>query len=99
LQWKIFPRHLVGHDEHDAIALAGADQSEPQAGIAGSGLDDRAAGFQPAVGFRRLDYRPRRAVLDGARRVGALKFQEQPARAAVEAGDFDERSLADQIED
>jgi hypothetical protein len=30
---------------------------------------------------------------------GALKFQEQPARAAVEARDFDERSVANQIED
>jgi hypothetical protein len=62
----LLARHLVGHDEHDAIPLAGADESKPKAGIAGRGLDDRASGFQPAVGFGRLDHRARGPVLDRA---------------------------------
>jgi hypothetical protein len=63
---NLLARHLVRHDEYDPIALARADQGEPQAGIAGCGLDDRASGFQAAVGFGRLDHRARGPVLDRA---------------------------------
>ena len=44
--------HLVGHDQHDSVALVRADQREPQAGVAGGGLDDRAARLQLAVAAR-----------------------------------------------
>ena len=37
--------HLVGHDEHDSVALASADQCKTKAGVAGRGLDDGAAGL------------------------------------------------------
>ena len=37
--------HLVGNDDHQAVALLGGGQGEPEAGVAGGGLDDCAAGL------------------------------------------------------
>ena len=59
----LLPRHLVRHHEQRAVALAGADQCETEAGIAGGRLDDCAAGPQPPLSFRRLDHAARRSVL------------------------------------
>ena len=55
-------RHLVRHDQHDAIALARSDERKAKAGIAGGRLDHGAAVLEPAVSLRGLDH--------GARRCG-----------------------------
>ena len=49
----LLARHLVGHDEHDAIALRDADLREAEPGIAGGRLDDRAARLELAAASRR----------------------------------------------
>ena len=79
--------HLVGHDEQRAVALERADEREREAGVAGGGLDDRAAGRQPPVALGGLDHRQRDAVLDRAARVLALELDEQLAGAGVETGE------------
>jgi hypothetical protein len=68
-----FGRHLVGHHQQHAVAFQPADQREPEAGVAGGGLDDGAARLEPAVGFGRLDHGQTDAVLDRA--AGVLRFQ------------------------
>ena len=49
----LLARHLVGHDEHDAVALGDADLGKAEAGIAGGRLDDGAARRQAARSARR----------------------------------------------
>ena len=95
---NLFARHLVGDHKDGAIALARADESETKAGVAGRRFDHGAAGFQPALIFGGLDHRPRRTVLDRARRILALEFQKQPARPGIEPCHFDKRRVADEIE-
>ena len=95
----LLARHLVGHHQQRAIALAPADQREAEPGIAGGRLDDGAAGLEPAVGFRRLDHGARRPVLDRARRVRAFELEKQPAGPALDARHLHERRVADEIED
>ena len=94
---KIAPG-VRGHDEQCAIALAAAHQSEPEPGIAGRRLDDCTPGL--------TDHRPppprhraRGPVLERAGRVRALEFEKQPTGAAIDAGDLDERRIADEVED
>ena len=94
----LLPRHLVGNDQQRAVALAAADQRESEPGIAGGGLDDGAAGLEAPVGLRRLDHGARRPVLERARGVRALELEKQPAGAAINARDLDERRVADEIE-
>ena len=64
----LFARHLVGHDEHDAIALRDADLRKAEAGIAGGRLDDGAAGLQPAVALPppRSWHAPERSLIEPA---------------------------------
>src|SRR2546430_7024338 len=40
--------HLVGDDQQQPIALLCRDQRQPQAGVAGRGLDQRATGLEGA---------------------------------------------------
>ena len=95
----LLARHLVGHDEDGAVALARGDQGKPDAGVAGGRLDDRAALLQAPVRLGGVDHSARRPVLDRAARVCRFELQEQPARAQVEARDLDERRLANEVED
>lgn len=94
----LLARHLVGHDEDDAVALGNADLGEAEAGVAGGGLDDGAAALQPAILLGGRDHRQRDAVLDRATGVLALELDEQPALAGIEFGELDHRCLADQVE-
>src|SRR5207247_1087034 len=80
------------------ISGPAADQRESEPGIAGGGLDDGAAGLEAPVGLRRLDHGARRPVLERARGVRALELEKQPAGAAINARDLDERRVADEIE-
>jgi hypothetical protein len=58
--------HLVWHHQHHPIPLGAAHQGQAQAGIAGGGLDDHAAGPEPAIALGGLDHGDADAVLDGA---------------------------------
>ncbi len=90
--------HLVGHHEDDFVALGGRDLGEAEAGVAGCGLHNRAAGLQRAAFLRRLDHGKADAVLDRPAGVLALQLGEEPARAGVEMRQLDQRRVADEIE-
>ncbi|MCY1346312.1 hypothetical protein D9M69_323950 [compost metagenome] len=90
--------HLVRHHQHHPVALGAADQRQAEAGVAGGGLDYGAAGLQSAVALGGLDHRHADAVLDGAAGVLRFELEEQGAGTGIEAGDPDQRSVADQVE-
>ena len=94
----LLARHLVGHHQERAIALAPADQSKAEPGIARGRLHDGAAGRQPAVGFGRLDHGARRPILERARRIGAFELEKQAAEPAIDAGHLDQGRFADEVE-
>ena len=91
-------RHLVGHDQHHAVALGARDQGQAEPGVAGGRFDHRAARLQAAVALGGVDHREADAVLDGAAGVLAFEFHEQPARASVEMCELDHRRVADEVE-
>ena len=95
----LFLAHLIGNDEDELVALLAGHEREPEPGIAGGGLDERAARLQASVVFRRLDHGKRDAILDGTARILALQLQEEFTRPGVEVVDPNERSVADQLED
>ena len=72
---------LVRADEDALVAALLGDQSQTDAGVAGCGFDDRAAGLQFAAGLRRVDHLHRDAVLGAAARVEVLDLGDDPARA------------------
>ena len=88
-------RHLVGHDEDDAVALGDADLGEAEPGVAGGGLDNGAATLQPAILLGRSDHRQRDAILDRAAGVLAFELDEQPALAGIEFGKLDDGGLVE----
>ena len=92
--------HLVRHHEDAAVALARRGDREADAGVAGGGLDDRAARLQLPVALRRLDHRHPDPVLDRAAGVQELELRED-ARAARrrEAVEADDRRASDEVED
>jgi hypothetical protein len=72
--------------------------AETDAGVAGGGLDDGAAGLQGAAALGVFHHGQRNAVLDGAARVGA--FGLDPDFAAWEqAAHANVRGLANRFED
>jgi len=67
-------RHGFGHGQDQAIALGRGDEGQRNAGVARSGLDQRAdARLDLARGLQRLDHRQADAVLHARQRV--VEFQ------------------------
>ena len=99
-QIDLLARHLVRHDRDHAIALQARGDRQARAGVAGRGLDDRAAGTQAAVLLGGLDQADRDAVLDRAARVEELhlgdELRRQPGADAAQAY---QRRVADRVED
>ena len=91
-----FLRHLVGDNENAAVAFCAGDQSQAEAGIPGSRLDNGAARLQFSIAFRRFDHRESDAILDRAGRVLVLELEEKLARAGVHPRDFHQRRVADE---
>ncbi len=91
--------HLVRHHEDAAVALARRRDREPDAGVAGGRLDDRAAGLQLPLALGRLDHREPDPVLHRAARIQVLELGEDPCaarwRQLLEPHD---RRRADQVE-
>jgi len=95
---NFFRGHLVGHDEHHAVALDAGDQRQAQAGVAGRRFDDHAAGLEAAVGLGLFDHGAADPVLDRAARILRLELEEQLARPGIHAGDFHQRGVSDERE-
>ena len=95
---------LVRADEQAAVALLLRDDGQADAGVAGRGLHDGAAGLQLARLLGGLDHAQRDPVLDRAARVEVLDLGEHPARRrrrASRAGDLaqpQQRGVPDQID-
>ena len=94
----LFARHLVGHDEHDSIALCARDQRKTQAGVAGGRFDHGAARLQLAAPLGAFDHRAADPVLDRAAGVLRFELQEQRARPGIEPRHLNHRRVADQVE-
>ncbi|MNE19784.1 hypothetical protein D3C80_1128790 [compost metagenome] len=96
---NLLAAHLVRHHQQQLIPLQGRHQRQAQAGVAGGGFNDGAAGLQAAVAFRLLDHRQRYAVFDGAAGVLILKLDEQAAGAGIKLSQFQHRGVTDHIDD
>ena len=57
----------LGHRDDDPVAQGGADHGQADAGVAGRGLDDRAARLEGAGGLGRAHDRQGDAVLNTKR--------------------------------
>ena len=53
---NFFARHLVGNDQHDAVAFQRADERESEACVARRRLNDDAARTQRPARLRRLNH-------------------------------------------
>src|SRR6185437_16159766 len=93
-----FLAHLVRNDEDETVGLLRRDESQAEAGIAGSGFDERAAGLEPAIALGRGDQRQADAVLDRARRVLVLQLDEELTAARVYPRHLQQRRVADRVE-
>ena len=79
-QADLLAAHLVGQDEDAAIALDRGRQGQADAGVAGRGLDDRAARPQPALPLGLFDHRHADAVLDAAAGIERLELDQDLRR-------------------
>ena len=98
---------LVGADEDALVAPGLRDHRQPDAGVAGGRLDDRAAGLELAGGLGGLDHPGGDAVLHRAAGVEVLHLgqHERSVLAPVRRGQVerlvepDQRGVADQVEE
>ena len=96
----LLPAHLVGDDEGEPVAALRGHQRQPEAGVAGGGLDQAAlVGAEASILLGGRDHGEPDAVLDGAARVLALELQEELAGPGVEAVELQHRGPADEGED
>jgi hypothetical protein len=93
----LLPAHLVWDDEREAVSHARRHQRQPQAGVAGGGLDEvPALAAEPAIALGGGDHRHGDAVLDRSTRILVLELEPQLAGPGVEPGDLHDRCLAHQ---
>src|SRR5262249_31605491 len=71
-QQDLLGGHLVGQYENAAVPLNGGDHGQADAGVAGGGLDDGAAGAQQPAALGLGDHGDGDAVLDAAAWVERL---------------------------
>ena len=90
--------HLVGDDQQQPIALLCRDQRQPQAGVAGRGLDQRATGLEGAGALGGLNEIQADAILDRAARILVLELQEQLARPGIHTAHRHQRRVADHLQ-
>ena len=92
--------HGFGHDDDDAIAPGGGDGSQTDAGVAGGGFNDDAAGLQQTLLLRVVDHSLGDAVFHGACGVEVfqlgkdLRFQTQ---FLLNVYQLQQGSLSDQL--
>ena len=83
------------HDQR-AIAARVGDEREPDAGVAGGGLDHEPARLELAALFRLEDHLPRRPILHRLARIHELGFAEDGASGRLRrAHELDQRRIAD----
>ena len=68
------PAHVFRHRQNQPVPLDGADERQPDAGVARGGLDNRVAGLKRAAAFGVLDHRAGDAILDGAARIDRFEL-------------------------
>ena len=92
--------HLVRHHEDAAVALLRSGDREPDTGVAGRRLDDRAAGPKLPVPLGGLDHREPDAILVGAAGIEELELREQRRRhVGAEPVEPHDRRRADEVEE
>ncbi len=91
-------RHLVRYNENTAITFGRGDQRQPQPGIAGSRLDNRAAGYELAIPLGRFNHGERDPIFDRTGRILIFQLQKKVTGPGVDARHFEQRSVADERE-
>jgi hypothetical protein len=92
--------HLVGHHHDQPVALHRRRQRQPHAGVAGGGLDDRAAGLQLPGALGRLDHRQPHPVLHAAAGIQEFRLHvDRRIDARRDPVEPDQRRAADRMQD
>ena len=91
--------HLVRNDEPQPIAFVDCGEREPEAGVAGGCLDDRAARRKLALVLRGFDHPQADAIFDRAARILRFQLRVELAASCIELFQADERRVADQVKD
>ncbi|MNF86665.1 hypothetical protein D3C84_691100 [compost metagenome] len=86
---------ILGHGQHQRIALDRADHGQADAGVAAGGFDHRLPRLQGAAGFGRLDHAEGHAVLHRAHGVEGFRLDVQLDAGRAQAVDADHRGAAD----
>src|SRR4029079_6760997 len=95
----LFHGEVFGDAEDDAITHAHAGERQTDAGVAGRGLDDRAALLQQSVAFGARDHADADAVLDRASRVEELQLRKNlGVLRSRDVPQAQHRRVADEIE-
>ncbi len=91
--------HLVRHDEHAPVALAGSDDRQADAGVAAGRLHHGTARAQLAAGLRRFHHGQRDPVLHGATGIEVLHLGHHCRRqAGRHRAQSDQRGVAHQVD-
>ena len=99
-QIDFFARLLVSDGEDDFVAAHDGDQRKSHAGIAGSALDDRAAGLEHAAALGIVDHGDADAVFHRAARIQVIRLDVNlSGRIFGHAIQPDQRRIADSFED
>src|SRR5438874_7550512 len=101
LEQRVLLRGLVvGHDDHAAVAARVAHMRQPDAGVAGRALDDRASRGELSAALGLQHDRARRPVLDRAAGIHELGLAEDVAAGLfTHAPEPDERGVADRADE
>ena len=90
---------VLGQHTRQRVALELRDERERDAGVSARRLEQAPAGLELAGGLGCLDHRLRDAVFDRAGGVLRFELREDADRPGREAGEFDQRRVADEVED
>ena len=92
--------HGLRHDDDDAVATGGGHGSEADAGVAGGGLDDDAAGLQQTLGLGVVDHGLGDTILHAAGGVEVLQLGDDLRLQVVgffDMGQLQQGGVADQL--
>ena len=94
-----FLAHGIGHGQDQFVAFDRGNQSQPDSGVAASGLDNRRAGFNFTLALGAFDHIQADAIFDRSARIEGLHFGPHfGVFFAGKASEFNHRGGTDQIQ-
>jgi hypothetical protein len=98
-QLASFDAEVLGHHDHERIALARAHHRQADAGVSAGRLDHRLAGLERAAALGGLDDAEREPVLDRSERVEGFDLDVEVDVRRREPPDAHHRRASDRLED